>query len=235
MKKLFVYTGVGALVVAAAALFVSTAPQASNAIFKIEYALYAAGAALPGGGSSASGTNSLCLPYLRKSGLQMASDLAADIDAQAGGAVVDTIARFRVADGGEDVYDGSAPSDFALTAGEELRVVVSQSTTYTILGSHDPGRSILLLGADDPGSLNGENAFCPPFHTRSADAAGLLDEIGSAAGDSSVVSSIGRFLRSSDTIESYTGSSTVTNFTITPGEGYRRSVQRTVDIIPEHR
>ena len=235
MKRVPLCLAIALLVAAAATLFVANRPQASNQAFKIDYPLYAPGAALPEGGSSASGTNSLCLPYLQRSDLATASDLAADIDAQAGASTVVSIARLRPDDNGFDIYDGSAPSDFPLEAGVEYRVVVSQSLTYTIFGSHDDGATIALLGADDPASLDGSNAFCPPYHSLSTSASELFEEVGSAAGDPGVVSGIGRFLRSSDTIETYTGASSLADFPLTPGEGYRIGVDRTVNLVPSHR
>lgn len=220
------------LVIAAAVIFFHGAPRASNQAFKIDYTLYGPGAALPEGGVSATGSNSLCLPYLRRTGIDNASELAADIDAQTGAAAVVSVARYRTVDGGFDTFP---PTDFALAAGEEYRVVVNQSLTYTIFGSHDPGASIVLLGGEDPGSASGTNSFCPPYHSPNATASDLRDEVGAAAGDPAVVTSVGRFLRSTDSVQSYTGSSQASNFDLTAGEGYRVVLTRTVDLVPEHR
>lgn len=223
------------LVAGAAVIFVQTTVRASNQIFKIDYPLYAAGAALPEGGTSASGENSICLPYLRYTGIDNASDLAGDIDGQAGVSVVSSISRQRPIDNGRDTYDGTAPTDFPLAAGIAYRVVVSQNVTYTLIGSHDPGVVITLLGASDAESQNGTNSFCPPYHTTSSNASELLDEIVAAAGNSAAVSSIARFLRASDSIETYTGFNQATNFDLAPGEGYQVVVQDTVEVVPEHR
>jgi hypothetical protein len=131
-----------------------------------------------------------------------------------------------------DSYDGSTGTNFTLTPGEGYYVKVSTGVNYIVVGSHDPNLAITFDGPGDSGSNSGTQNYALPYHTTSNLAGDLIDEINLAAG-SDVVVSISRYLRTTDKLDSYDGS-TGTNFPLAPGESYLVKVNASISLIPSH-
>lgn len=221
-KRAFVVAVVGL-----AAVLVAGGLVASNMGFKANYALVEAG------GASLSGTNSLGLPYNQQTNLVDAESLIADINADAGAAVVASVSRFVRTSDSLEFYTGFSGVNFALTPGEGYQVVVTGPANYIIVGSHNPSLGINFDAATTNGSLSGTTLWSYPYHAVSANAEDLINEINAHAGGAAVAS-VSRFLRASDTLEFYTGFSGV-NFSLAPGEAYSIVVNSDVtNYVPLH-
>lgn len=205
---------------------------ASNMGFKLNQLLESSASA-----DSASGQTQLGLPYNPQTSIVNAADLRADINATAGAEVVVQISRFVKSNDTFTSYTGPplTGDNYAIDGIEGQRIQVSAPVNYIVVGSHDPGRVITLLGSADPGSASGQTELSFPYHGTAVDAAALRDEINAAAG-ADVVVQISRFVRSNDTFVSYTGPPlTGVNFPTAPGESYRIQVSQTVpSYIPSH-
>jgi len=216
-KRTFVVATVAclALVLAAGGL------MASNMGFKLNYELLATGA------GSASGTNTLALPYNRQSGLTTALDLMNDI----GFASVQSVQQFVESSDSLASYTGrkGSPPNFNLVSGSSVFVKMSAPVNYIVVGSHDPALAI-SLDATGAGSASGTNFFSYPYHSTSATALDLMNDIGFAS-----VQSVQRFVESSDSLASYTGrKGSPPNFNLVPGEGYFVKMSSTVSYVPSH-
>jgi hypothetical protein len=173
---------------------------------------------------SASGTNWIGLPY--------ASDVqtAAQLYTRLGGpATVTSVARWDSATDSLQVYSGGTAGDFPILPAEGLQVTMKSSLAFPLVGSHDPKRVVTLLGPE--GSASGSNQYAPPYHGVAATAGALEREIARSCGTNCVVS-ISRFVRSNDSLVTYTGS-TSGDFPLVRGESYRIRVTRTVHYLPE--
>lgn len=229
-KTVFVVAAIGVLAVSA--LF------ASNMGFKLNYLLAAQGEATPDGNSNA-GFNKLALPFNRQTGLNTADQLLQDI----GSANVVSISRLdRTTDllQTHNRVDGSGGvNNFALTAGEGYIVRMDSTgggTNYIVVGSHDPGLTVVLAGTGEavPGGGNsngGFNDFAFPYHGTASDALTLSNDIGSTA-----VVGISRLNRATDLLVTFNPLSGTTNFSLTPGESYivRINAGVTVNYTPSH-
>ena len=92
-----------------------------------------------------------------------------------------------------------------------------------------------LDGPGTNGSATGTSSLALPYNqqTNLTNAEDLINDINASAG-SSVVANVARWLKASDGLEVYTGSSGV-NFSLTPGEGYWIKVGSTVTTwVPSH-
>jgi len=199
----------------AAALLASAALFASNMGLRVTRTL-------KGPLESASGTSWLALPYKPKPGLTSAATLWADLG---GASNVVSISRYDAPSGTLQTYTGNAQDDFALAPGEGLRVQVAATVDYRILGAHDPGVVITLLGPES--SPTGTNQFSPPFNAKAGSAAALRDEIGR-----NIVTGVSRWITATDTLETYAGASNDIDFALVPGESYLVGVNRTVQYLP---
>jgi len=221
-KRAFVVAVVGL-----AAVLVAGGLVASNMGFKANYALVEAG------GASLTGTNSLALPYNQQTNLVDAESLIADINADAGAAVVASISRFVKTTDSLEFYTGFSGANFSLTPGEGYLVTVSGPVNYIIVGSHNPSLGINLDSTGTNGSLTGSQLWSYPYHAVAASAEDLINEINAHAGGS-VVASVSRFVRTTDGLEFYTGFSGV-NFSLAPGEAYNIVVTADVtNYVPLH-
>ena len=221
-KKAFVVAALGL-----AAVLVAGGLVASNMGFKANYAMDG-----PGANGSASGTQTLSLPYNQQTNIVTAEDLINDINADAGAPVVASISRHVRTTDLAEFYTGTIGTNFAITPGDGYTVVVTAPVNYIIVGSHNPTLSIALDGPGDNGSASGTQRFALPFHSTAVNAEDLINEINAAAG-SSVVASISRHIRTSDLAEFYTGA-IGTNFTLTVGEAYLVVVTAGVTFVPAH-
>ncbi len=215
--------------VAAIAVLVAGGIFASNMGFKLNYPLETAGT-----NGSASGTNSLALPYNQQTNIVNASDLRADINATAGADVVLSISRFvKSTDLLASYLGASLANDFALSAGEGYRVQVASDVNYIVVGSHDPGLVVSLDTVGTNGSASGTNDFAYPYHGTAATASELRAEINAQAGGDAVLS-VSRFTRSTDLLQSYLGASLANDFNLDPGRSYRVQVSQNVAYVPSH-
>ena len=108
---------------------------------------------------------------------------------------------------------------FPITVGEAYYVQVSVSVDPVITGTDQS--ALLTLKAAGPGSLSGNNAIGLPFAVTGDTlfrASDLMNSIGMED-----VASVQRFIRATDTFESYTGrkGTPVTDFTLVDGVGYQ--------------
>jgi hypothetical protein len=217
-RKTILVAAVGAVaVVLAGGLF------ASNMGFKLNYPMF-------GTSGSASGSNTLSLPYFRQVGLDDAKQLIDDIE---GGntALVANVQRFNSATDAFAVYDGSTGTAFPLQAGEGLFVQLgTANVNYIVVGSHDPGYIVPLKGTNS--SASGSNLYAYPYHSTAADAKQLIDDI--EQGDPSRVANVQRFNPATDAYAVYDGSSG-TAFALTPGEAYLVQLgANDVNYVPSH-
>jgi len=226
-KRSYAVVAVGAV-----ALLVAGGLFASNMGFKLNYGLDNAGT-----NGSASGTQSLALPYNQQTSLVKASDLRNDVNATVPGSFVQ-VSRFIKQTDGLLTYAGQATdvaNDFTLTPGEGYRLVVSLPVNYIIVGSHDPGLVINLDAVGTNGSATGTNDFAYPYHSTASTVAQLFDEIKAQGGPGSIVQ-ISRFVRTTDGLQTYAGQPTdvANNYNLTPGESYRIVVATDIAYVPSH-
>jgi GTP:adenosylcobinamide-phosphate guanylyltransferase len=210
-----------------ACLLVAGGLLASNMGFKLNYVLDG-----PGDSGSNSGTQTFAMPFNQQTTLVDAEDLINDINTTAGSNVVVSVSRFLRTTDKLDAYTGSSGTNFTLTPGEGYIVKVSAGLPYIVVGSHDPNLAITFDGPGDNGSNSGTQVYALPYHSTAAVAGDLIDEINLAAG-ADVVVSISRYLRTTDKLDAYTGSSG-TNFALAPGESYTVKVNSSISFIPSH-
>jgi hypothetical protein len=203
------------IVAVAVAVLLTGGLMASNMGFKLNRALLAAG------GSSASGTQLIALPYNRQVGIDTAKDLFVDI----GSSNIQNIQRYNTQ---TDVFEPYAfgLADYNLTAGEGLSVKMGSDTNYIIVGSHDPS-AVIQLEAAGGASASGTNLFAPPYHATSAKASQLFVEIGTTN-----VQNIQRYNTQTDIYEPYAFGAP--DFNINPGEGYFIKMGTTLAYSPSH-
>jgi hypothetical protein len=224
-KRAFVVAAVGL-----AAVLVAGGLVASNMGFKANYPLDG-----PGVNGSATGVQTLGLPYNPQTNLLVAGDLIADINADAGSAVVASVSRFVRTTDQLESYTGFSGVDFSITPGDGYYVALTAvaPVNYIIVGSHNPSLAYPLDGPGTNGSATGTQLWSYPFHGLASNADELILEINTAGGGS-VVASVSRFVRTTDNLESYTGFSGV-NFSLNPGEAYSLSMTGDVPAyIPAH-
>jgi hypothetical protein len=213
-------------VVGVAVLVLAGGLMASNMGFKLNLPLVAAA-----GGVSASGTNYIGVPYNQQVGLVTAKDLFLDI--QKGGAI-QFLNQHRKIDDGFEVYTFGggtlAPNGWNLTAGEAYIAKVGADQNYIIVGSHNPGLTISLVGAG-AGSASGTNYYVHPYHGVATNARELFLEIG---GD---VQFLNQHRKIDDGFEVYTfggGTLPPDGWPLQAGEGYIVKIGSDKDFVPQH-
>lgn len=199
--------------------------MASNMGFKLNLPLVATG------GSSASGTNYIGLPYNQQVGMVTARDLFEDI---AAGGAVQTISQHRPIDDAFEIYTFGGgtipPNGWNLVPGQAYIVKVGVDQNYIIVGSHNPGLTISLLGTG-AGSNSGTNYYTHPYHGVAANARELFLEVGGS------VQTLSQHRKVDDAFEIYTyGGGTIppNGWNLKPGEGYIVKVGSDQDIVPAH-
>lgn len=206
-----------------AAMLLAGGLYASNMGFKLNYPML-------GTSASASGTNTLSLPYFRQVGVDDAKQLIDDVEA-GNTNLVTNVQRWNPASDTFAVYTGAAGTAFPLTAGEGYFVKLgAANVNYIVVGSHDPGQIVNLLGTSS--SASGTNFYSYPYHSTAADAKQLIDEI--EAGDTNKVNNVQRWNVAADTFAVYTGAAG-TAFALTPGEAYMIKLNAAnVSFVPSH-
>ncbi len=198
---------------------------ASNMGFKLNYLLEATGA------SSASGTNTIALPYNPQSGLNNVGDLFNDIG---GVGVVQEVQTFLRSSDSFNVYSG-AKGQIAdpIVQGEGIRIRMAVDTNYIIAGAHDPAAAITLYAAGDVTpdgvSASGTNEFSVPYHTTANNSGDIFNDIGAAN-----VQEVQTFLRASDSFNVYQGAKGQIADPVTPGTALRIRMATTTAYVPSH-
>jgi hypothetical protein len=222
-RKIWVVAGV------ILALFGAEQLPASNMAFKLNYRLNA-----PTAGVSATGNNTLALPYLRQSGINSSTDLLLDIG---GGSLTPVlkVSKFNKDNDTFRPFTGrrGGPLPYLLTTGEGYFVQMATDVNYIVIGSHDPSFA-LQLNAPQPGvSSTGKNFIALPYNTTSTNAFQVMLDIG--GGSIAPVLNISRFNPATDTFSVYTGRmGSGSPFPIVNGEAYFVSMAATVAYVPSH-
>ena len=186
------------------------------------------------GDVSASGNTSMCLPY------SITPTDASELVDAVGPTGVISISRWLKASDTLETYVGTTATDFAVYVGEGYRIQVDDTIdgstyndnifTYRTQGDYVSGGVTLYSVGDtlpngEGTSYSGTNDYCPPYHIKALDAWSLMQEIGS-----SNVASISRFLRESDTQQTYAGVLPEENFRVDagrelPDQGYLEGLE----------
>jgi hypothetical protein len=188
---------VAATIAAAAMVVLAGGLMASNMGFKLNYPLAVTG--------TATGTNTLALPYNPQVGMTNASHLFVDMNP----ANVLSVQKFLPASDSFQAY-GFGSTDFALVPGEGYLIKAAVDFNYIVVGSHDPSATVNLQLT---GTATGTNVYSPPYHATAATAKDLFLEVGPAN-----VLSVQKFLPASDSFQAYGFGST--DFALVPGEAY---------------
>jgi hypothetical protein len=197
---------------------------ASNMGFKLNYALTG-----PAAGVSATGTQTMSLPYNQQVGIDDAQDLFFDLPAQRV-----SVARWVKSNNGTQAYTGGGASvNFPIVPGDGYFATVSANTSYVIVGSHNPSLSIQFDAPGSNGSATGTTLWSYPYHSVSTTAEQLRNEINNFVGDPNRAV-VARFLRSNNGVQSYTGGGASVNFALIPGEAYFVTVSANTAFVPAH-
>ena len=214
----------GLSLVGVTALLLAGGLMASNMGFKLNFPLVGSNDS-----ASISGTNYMGMPYNQQVGINNARDLFLDI----GG--VQSISQHRKFDDLFEFYTASntsiPPNGFAINAAEGYIVKLPDNTPYVVVGSHDPGLTVALVGAADPGSISGTNYYTHPYHGVAANAKDLFLEMGAG------IQSLSQHRKFDDLFEFYTASNSSippNGFLLSPGEAYIVKASSNVPFTPNH-
>jgi hypothetical protein len=204
---------------------------ASNMGFKLNYRLNATSP-----GVSATGKNTLALPYFRQTGQNVAYDMIIDIGGGSVGAVAN-VSKFNEINDTFTVYNGrmGAPAvSFSLAAGEGYFVNMLSNVNYIVVGSHDPSLAIQLDAATPGVSATGKNFLAPPYNITATNAYALMLDIGS--GSVAPILNVSKFNTINDTFTVYNGrmGAPAASFALAPGEAYFVNMSASVPYTPSH-
>jgi hypothetical protein len=181
---------------------------------------------------SATGTNTLALPYNLPAGITDVQALIADI--QGAGGVVRNVQRFDESTDSFQDYPADGHANFALVPGEALLVQMDKGVDYRLEGSHDPTVTLSLEGPSHPESQGGVNFVALPHDSTASNALDVINQINDAAG-AEVVDSVQRLNECTDEWEVYSRDPGQEPFKIVPGEGYIVKMNDTVShFVPPH-
>jgi len=213
-----------------AAVLVFGGLYASNMGFKLNKGGTAKGI------TAGTGSDIWALPFNQQTDLLDAKDLIDDIETSTSlPGVVNQVARYLRDSDGFAGYTGTSGVAFQLVSGEAYLVQVDVAefpVDYIMVGSHNPGLVINLLGPSTGVSASGSNLYAYPYHSVATDAKELIDEV-NLAGGGSVVVQVAEYLTDSDGFAGYTGTSGVA-FALNPGVGYLIQVNTDVSFVPAH-
>jgi hypothetical protein len=213
-------------IVAVGLLVMAGGLMASNMGFKLNLPLKAASV-----GVSQSGTNYIALPYNQQVGMVTAKDLFLDI--QAGGAIQFLNQHQKINDQFAVYTFGGGtnpPNGWNLVPGEAYIAKVGANQNYIIVGSHNPGLTVSLIGSG-PNSASGTNYYAHPYHGVAANARELFLEIG---GD---IQFLNQHNKVNDQFAVYTfggGTNPPNGWNLVPGEGYIVKIGSDKDFVPAH-
>jgi hypothetical protein len=188
--------------------------------FKLNYPLQATQASV-----SKTGRNTIGLPYNRQVGIDVASQLLADVNA--GGISAIQLEKFNKDSDTNSPYPGGAAGDFSLVASEAYLLRVVSSGDYIIVGSHDPGLAVSLQATAPGVSKTGRSRYAHPYHGVASVASELLAELGPTA------IQVENFNIDSDTNSPYPGGA-LGDFSLVPGQGYLVRVITDTNFVPAH-
>jgi len=211
--------------VVAAVLAGGGALLASNMGFKLNYTLNQTQA-----GVSVNGTNTISMPYNPQVGVTTAKALMDDI----GSASVAQVQRYIKSANTLETYTGRAGTpnvNWTNLVGEGYFVRMNTTVNYIVVGSHNPTASVALNQTQGGVSVNGTNFFSFPYHHTAGTSKQLMDDIGSAS-----VAQIQRYIKSANSLETYTGRAGTpnVNWTNLVGEAYLIRMNTTVSYTPSH-
>lgn len=192
-------TVIGVALSGALVLLVGGGLFASNMGFKLNYQLIRTG--------TASGTNTIALPWNPQVGIDDAFDLIGDINSTGSPTnSVERIERWLPATNSVTLYSGSLvdPPAFSLVKAEGYWVKVSQNTAYVIVGSDDPGFTVPFLGSGS--SASGTNFYAPPYHSTAANGKDLIDDINANGVPPNSVERLEYWLVATNSRQLYSGS-----------------------------
>lgn len=175
-----------------------------------------------------SGTHSIALPFIPKSGVSTAQTLMDDI----GFADVINLQRYNRLTDSLEIYTGrkGSPPDFSLEAGTGYFVRMTNPVSYMMVGTHNPALAIELFAANEPESATGNQLVALPYHLVPTNSEDLMVDIGFAS-----VANVQRHIPSNDSIDIYTGrKGTGPTFLINPGEAYFIKMNESVTYYPSH-
>lgn len=225
-KNVFVAVVLAVCVIAAAGTLL-----ASNMGFKLNYSLLTTAGAV-----SATGKNTLALPYFRQTGVNDSHQLILDIG---NGSVtpVTNVQRFNKNNDTFAVYTGrmGTPAPlFSLVAGDGYFVAMNSNVNYIVVGAHDPSLSYTLQAPSAGVSATGKNLYAPPYNITATNSFQLILDIG--GGVVTPVTNVQRFNRVNDTFAVYTGrmGTPAPVFALAPGEAYFVAMGTTVPYIASH-
>ncbi|HXV77633.1 MAG TPA: hypothetical protein VD788_15070, partial [Candidatus Polarisedimenticolaceae bacterium] len=185
-----------------------------------------------GTNGSANGNNTLALPFNQQTNLGNAFQLITDIG---GTTIVEQIAQFDRTSDGFVGYTGTAGDAFTLVSGDAYLVQLKlgvPGVNYIVVGSHNPGKTILFDGQGTNGSANGNNFYAAPYHSTASTAGDLIMELGGTT----AIEQIAFLDRTTDGFVGYTGTSGDA-FDLDPGRGYIVQLKLgvpNVQFVPSH-
>jgi hypothetical protein len=107
---------------------------------------------------------------------------------------------------------------------------MNSAVDYIVVGSHDPSFAVDLDGAAEVDSNTGTNFYSYPYHSTSANASDLQNDIGFAA-----VANIQNFDAATDSLALFTGrKGSGPDFPMVPGAGYFIKMNTTTSYVPSH-
>jgi hypothetical protein len=192
---------VALILAGAAVLLVGGGLFASNMGFKLNLQLKSTG--------TASGTNTIGLPFNRQIGLNNGFQLIQDINntgVPTNGVV--NLAFYSSSTDGTSLYAGG-PTDPPAPALEDARglfVKVNTDVAYVIVGSDNPGLTVQFPG---PGSsASGTSMYNVPYHTTAGNLYGLIQDINTNSVPTDSVVNLGVFDDGTDGTSLYAGGPT---------------------------
>ena len=120
------------------------------------------------------------------------------------GANAVTVNRWDNTLGGLQTWNGVRGDNFAITPGEAYIVIVSATTNWIVVGSHNPGLAVPL-------TINYDNYVSVPYHTTATNAGTLWSQIPDCA-------TVNRWDNTLGGLQTWNGVRG-DNFPLTPGEG----------------
>lgn len=181
------------------ALAVAPGTRASNIGFKIIIPL------------TAGWNNYVSLPYYNS--YTNAASIFSDISG------CTLVSRWDNPTGAIQSWDGSRGINFLVNPGEAYIINVAATTTWLVLGSHNPALALNL-------TTGWNNYVSIPYHTTATNASTLFSQIPHCT-------LLSRWDNPTGAVQSWDGSRGV-NFTLTPGEGLIVNVSVTGSWIPPH-
>jgi hypothetical protein len=203
---------IAVIICCAAVLLVAGGLFASNMGFKLNKQLNFTG--------TATGINSLSLPFNRQIGIDNAKNLLDDIKNTGSPTnAVAGVARYNPATNSPVFYTG-APADIAfnLSKAEGYLVQMTQNATYIVVGSDDPAFVVTFLGTG--ASATGINLYSLPYHTTTTNAEQLRNELRATGAPVNNVGAVGNYNTATNSPVFYTGAPADVAFPLVAGNAY---------------